>query len=118
VPEDDPRVQEARIALLDYFGDHLRFWGTNVLALAVVFFAAMQVHDFLSSKGIFVLVLVFLLMEGVYALVRAIFHGRMARSAIEVQPAEDIAGPLVFRLHEAARGMAGGGGSLGAGGQI
>lgn len=101
--EDAKMVQDARIALLDYFGDHLRFWGTNALALAVALFAAMQAREFLSSKGIFVPVLTFLLLQGLFALCRAIYHGRMTRLVLEVQPAKNIAAPLIFRLHEAAR---------------
>jgi hypothetical protein len=34
--------QHARIALMDHFASHLRYWGTNILAIAIGFFAAFQ----------------------------------------------------------------------------
>lgn len=99
---NEQNEQDARIALLDYFGSELRYWGTVVLSLAVAFVAIVQVKDTLCKYGVLDSILWVLANSAVYASLRFLWHGRVAEFSLKVEP-ETGQDPLLWRLLSSAR---------------
>ena len=98
---NDHNDQDARIALLDYFGSELRFWGTVVLSLAVASVAIVQVKDTLCKFGFLDSTLWILANCTLYASLRFLWHGRVAEFSLRVRP-ETGEDPLLWRLLSSA----------------
>ena len=79
----EDKEQQARIALLDYFGSLARHWATVVLTTAVVFYAIVQVRDDINNDWLFSFALTFTVAEGGYAFLRMITHGKYCELALD-----------------------------------
>lgn len=82
-PDYHAREQEARIALLKYFGSLARHWATIVLAAAVSFFSVVELWDTIENAWIIGFALWMIAIEGTYALLRTVAHGRYCELALD-----------------------------------
>ncbi|MGD0177018.1 MAG: hypothetical protein ABSC50_09375 [Candidatus Bathyarchaeia archaeon] len=90
--------QEARIALLDHLGSQLRYWGSSLVALAVGFFAAVQVRQELMSVGLFELTIVALLVQSLCSVLRMLWLGGLADRVLYAALSESVTRPVLFRV--------------------
>ena len=100
--------QNARIALLEHFGDYVRNWSVLLLSIAIVLFAAIQARDVLVGKPpvgplLFYGTLTVIFLQMPYAVFRVAWHGKLCERAVDprVLPANFRAGQNYFcDLHD------------------
>ena len=86
--DQEEKEQQARIALLDYFGSLARHWATVLLATAVVFYSVVQARTIIYNEWLFMFALTFTAAQGAYAFLRMVTHGKYCKLALdnEVRP--------------------------------
>lgn len=84
---EDDKEQEARIALLDYFGSLARHWATVLLATVVAFYSVWQIRQYVNC-WVFTFALTMTVAGGAYAFLRMVTHGKYCEKALdpEVRP--------------------------------
>jgi hypothetical protein len=75
--------QDARIALLDYFGSLARHWATVLLAVAVTFYSVVQVRKAIGNDWLFSFTLTMTAAGGIYAFLRMVTHGKYCELALD-----------------------------------
>ena len=75
--------QDARIALLDYFGSLARHWATVLLAVAVTFYSVVQVRKAIGNDWLFSFTLTMTAAGGIYAFLRMVTHGKTCELALD-----------------------------------
>lgn len=86
---EEDKEQQARIALLDYFGSLARHWATVLLATVVAFYSVWQIRKYVDY-WVFTFALTITVAGGVYAFIRMITHGKYCELALDnkVRPLE------------------------------
>lgn len=83
---DEERLdQDARTALLGYYGSLLRSWSERFVALAIALFSIILARPYLTFEG-FRLSSSFVMALGIYAAIRTIWHGALAEHMLHVSP--------------------------------
>jgi hypothetical protein len=95
----DDKEQEARIALLDYYGSLARHWATLLLATAIAFYSVVQVRE-LIGDWLLTFTLTIMAAGVVYAFVRMFTLGKYCELALDpkVRP-RGVGTPLSQMLH-------------------
>jgi hypothetical protein len=99
VPEVSGRMeQEARLALLEYFGSLAQHWATVALAAAVAFFSVVQLRDTINNDSILTFALVLVAAEGIFSFMRMIVHGKYCELALDSEVKAMGAGVLANQM--------------------
>jgi hypothetical protein len=77
--------QDARAALLDYYGSLLRSWSERLVALAVALFSVVLARPYLTANG-FQFWLSCVMALAIFAIVRMVWHGALAEHMLHVPP--------------------------------
>lgn len=87
--DQEEKEQQARIALLDYFGSLARHWATVLLATVVAFYSVWQIRKYLDN-WVFTFALTMTVAGAVYAFLRMVTHGKYCELALDnkVRPLE------------------------------
>lgn len=79
---EEDKEQQARIALLDYFGSLARHWATVLLATVVAFYSVWQIREHVYD-WVFTFALTITIAGGAYAFLRMITHGKYCELALD-----------------------------------
>ena len=79
---EEDKEQQARIALLDYFGSLARHWATVLLATVVAFYSVWQIRGYIYD-WVFTFALTITIAGGAYAFLRMITHGKYCELALD-----------------------------------
>ena len=77
--------QDARIALLDYYGSLARHWATVLLAVAVTFYSVVQVRKAIGNDWLFSFTLTMIAAGAVYAFLRMFTLGKYCELALDTK---------------------------------
>lgn len=77
--------QDARAALLDYYGPLLRSWSERGMALAVTLFSVVLARPYLTFEG-FKISLSSVIAMAIFTVIRMVWHGALAEHVLHVPP--------------------------------